>query len=171
MMRRENNLSGDLVPIVGIVAAAAVVTGLVLTGLASPPDFARRVAALDGRADQIRRWTSVRPGASQYPQGAICNIGLGKAQDLLRADIGGQAQASGLALSTLEVGADRDAPLGQTLVPIRVRFQVQGAYAAVIGLMDRLSRTRPLLFADAVDLTSNTTSVTMKFSGRAFCSV
>jgi hypothetical protein len=157
-------------PIIGIAAAAAVVAGLLLVGIGTPSGFQRRLAALDQRTEQLRRWTSVRPSAAHYPQGAVCAMGVAKAEDLLRAGISNQAQAGRLTMSALDVGVDRDAPLGQTLAPLRVRFQVQGSYQGLVELMDRLSQTRPLLFVDNLDLISNTTSVTMKFSGRAYCS-
>jgi hypothetical protein len=51
------------------------------------------------------------------------------------------------------------------------RFQASGSYESALMAMDQLAKRRPQVFADTVDLTSKTSSVTLVFSGRVFCSV
>jgi hypothetical protein len=170
-MSRKARPSGlDYLPLAAIAAISAVATGLGLGALSTPANFGPRLASVDQKADQVRRWTAVKASAIEFPQGAVCSGGGAKQEDLLRAHVANQAQAGKLTLSSLEVGPDKAAPLGQILIPLRLSFQVQGSYDAILGLMSELSSVRPLVFADTVDLVSHTTSVTLKFRGRVFCS-
>jgi hypothetical protein len=167
-MKRPSVPGRDYLLLAGAAAAAAVVTGVVLAQTAMPSNFAQRLAALDQKTEKIHRW-ALRPGAPDFPQGAVCTGGAVRGEAALRARIAAEAQASQLGLSTLEVRLDPDGRPERSLEPLDVTFEVKGTYQAGLDLMARLALVRPLIFAEAVDLTSNTSSVTLKVYGRAYC--
>lgn len=152
-----------------VATAFAIAMNLLASALSTPTRFRDRLTALQEKTDSLRRVLRPHAEPSPYPSNAVCSSG-GAEQQRLRNALTGQADATKMILSGLEIGPDDQAALGETLFPLRLRFQAQGSYEAALAMMQTLARERPVIFADAVDLTSKTSSVTLKFSGRIFCS-
>lgn len=149
--------------------AGALVFALLAASLARPEGYAERVAALDQKVAEIERLARKARGDRSTRAGQIC-VGPASAQaDALRSQIQDNAGQLQLDLTVVEVAASGDGG-ANALETLRVRFEAAGSYEAAFGLLERLQRLQPQIFADTVDVTSKTTSVTLSFTGRAFCS-
>ncbi|WP_310540384.1 hypothetical protein [Phenylobacterium sp.] len=153
-----------------LALGSALVMALVLTSISTPAGFKSRLAAVsDQVADADRRSrSSSAPGV--FPVDAVCTRTAERQAEFLGDSLQGYAAPLQLDLRGLEIVAGVPSGRGK-LVPVRFRFQASGSYEAAIGLLDALSRQRPQIFADTVDLTSKTSSVTLVFSGRLYCAV
>jgi hypothetical protein len=162
----------------GISIAVTVLLGLSagafavaeLSAMAKPRDYDARVAAADEKAHRLQR--VLRANAPNGPFGwdAICRQPPAREVQQLRKDITAQAEAAKLTLASLEVGPDYQASLGETLSPLRVRLEAEGGYEGALGLLAGLAEAKPSLFIDTLDLSSRTSSVSLKLSGRVYCS-
>lgn len=163
-------LSGPGLTVACAVAggALAMLTATGLSALAKPSDYAARRAALEQQIDQIERLQNTPRSGATYPKGAVCRGGLDQGakqvEQALRAAAGSEVMVSNLVIEDLP---QADAP---GLRAARVRFEAVGGYGQTVALLSALGPLRPVVFADQVDLTSNTTAVTLQFSGRYYCS-
>jgi hypothetical protein len=160
----------DAVLAVGVAAASALAMSLVLSAASAPPDFRARLAALASQARLTGDLMRSLPAANPYPADAFCGRDTADAIRRLRDKLSAAAAETNLTLDGLEVRPDLETPGPSTLKPLRLRFFATGSYENVVMLLAVLSRQRPEVFADAVDMTSKTSNVSMSFSGRAFCS-
>jgi hypothetical protein len=155
---------------VGVAAASALAMSLILAGASSPPDFRARLAALETQAQQTSELMRPLPAGSLYPADALCGRDTAAAARKLHDGLSAAVAQASLTLDSLEVRPDLDTSEPATLKPLRVRLSATGPYEGVVMLLATLSRQRPDVFADGVDLTGKTSNVTMSFSGRVFCS-
>jgi Type II secretion system (T2SS), protein M subtype b len=155
---------------VGVAAASALAMSLVLAAASSPPDFRTRLAALETQAQQTSELMRPLPTGSLYPADALCGRDTAAAARKLHDSLSAAAAQANLTLDSLDVRPDFDPSGPAALKPLRVRFSATGPYENVVMLLSTLSRQRPDLFADGVDLTAKTSNVALSFSGRAFCS-
>jgi len=154
---------------IGVATASALAMGLVLAGVSSPPDFRTRLTALETQVQQTRTLMRPLPAEGLYPADAICRGDANAAVKALRDNLSAFAAQAGLSLDTLDIRPEPVAGEPGLLTPVRLRFTATGSYESVVMLLAALSRLRPDVFADGVDLTSKTSNVTLSFSGRAFC--
>jgi len=161
----------DTVLAIGVAAAAALAMGFALASASTPANFQSRVAALETRDQQARNLMRPSAAGSVYPADAICRGDPSVAAKGLRDNLAAFATQANLSLDILDARPETDAGSQGALAPVRLRFTVTGPYESVVMLLSALSRQRPDVFADGVDLTSKTSNVTLSFSGRAFCSV
>jgi len=166
MTRRGYDATG-LMLAAGVGVACAVAAGLAMAALASPGGFATRLASLDGRLDELQRMSRQygAPGAGRAD--AVCNRPASEAADLLRQTMAGDAGALGLTILRADVAPE--AATRATLTPLAIRLEATGSYEGALTLLAHLQKLSPEVFADTLDLTSKTTSVTVSFSGHAFC--
>lgn len=153
-----------------LATACAVAMSLLLTGLSSPPDFQQHIAALEQKIAGARQVLRPHLEGSGYGADAVCKKALGQEVQLLRKDVVAQADAAKLMVSGLDIAPDNQTSLGETLAPLRLKLQAEGSYEGALSLMAGLARERPMIFVDTVDLGSKTSSVTLKLSGRVYCS-
>lgn len=153
-----------------VATMSAIAFALLLSALSTPQGYKERIATLQQKVEGVRRMLKPPAELAPYPADAVCAKGVSPTLDQLRKDIGGQAETAKLVLSQVELGPDEQARLGETLIPLQLKLQAQGSYESTIALLALLARHRPMVFADTVDLSSKTSSVTLKFSGRLFCS-
>jgi hypothetical protein len=146
---------------------AAVVAAMGLSAAARPAHRVERLAQLDQKLERIEQLQRAAAGGLAYPRGAVCREGIARGAGLveqkLRAGLG-QAQLVRLAF---EPSAPVD---GEGLVVISFQFETLGSYEDATGLLRGLDAARPTIFADTVDLTSRTSAVSLRFSGRFYCS-
>lgn len=170
MNGRALNLRNVLRPAAPILVAtiSALVGSAGLAILAAPPDFDERMDALEMRKREVQRSFTRLGAAPADADRVLCRQTTAQLSQELRAALTTHATQAGLSLSGVEIGPDGSV-LGETLVPVRVRFEVEGAYDGVIGSLDLLGQLRPSIFVDTVDLTSKSTGVTLSLTGRVFC--
>jgi len=153
----------------GMAVLFAASIGLSLAALAKPSETDARISVRQQKIRALEQVFQARTSPRLYPADAICRQRPDQAAAQLRTLITGQAQAAKLAVTAVEIGSDPQAPLGETLAPLRIQLTTQGAYDATLSLMATMARYRPMIFVDAVDLSSKTSSVSLKFSGHLYC--
>jgi hypothetical protein len=147
--------------------AMAIVTATGLSALARPDDRAARLAELERKLDRIETLQRGAAGAGPtYPRGAVCREGVGRGAGIveqkLRAQLG-QAKLAAIAFAP-------STPAGDSLLAVNFRFETVGSYEDAMALLSGLDAARPTLFADSIDLVSNTSAVSLRFSGHFYCS-
>lgn len=147
-------------------AAAALAFGLGLTAISRPANLAERLDGLETKADEAGRILRARRDLDVSPD-AVCTRDPGEQAAALRTLLSQVTAQQNLEVGSMEVSPD--APERSGMVPVRVRFEVTGGYDASLTALEALSRARPQIFVDAVDLASKTSSVTLTFTGRVFC--
>jgi hypothetical protein len=146
--------------------AAAAVAGLVW--LAKPAQFESRLLAARQQADTATQLLRRRPGQAALPLNALCGGPTAAAAEKLKTDLKGIAAAAQLDQVDVQVLPQLASDGG--LIPLRVRIDATGPYEAVLGLFQRLSGLRPVVFIDTVDLGAKTSFVTLSLLGRVQCS-
>ncbi|UTP39753.1 GspMb/PilO family protein [Phenylobacterium sp. LH3H17] len=159
----------DAFIVTGAVAGCALGLGMLLATIAAPKAVETRARALEAQVPEIARLMRPGRGAATLQPGTICaGTPARQAQDL-RAQLTSLAGERQLGLTALDVRIEPAADPRSKVTPIRFRFEVSGPYDGAIELLRRLAANRPMVFADTVDLSSQTSSVTLAFSGRVFC--
>jgi hypothetical protein len=157
-----------------VVATIAVVCGLLaygaLSALSRPSGLQTRLAAITRQTDEIERLKARLKGPSSYPAGAVCQTQTEPAIEALRQRIDLAASAAGVTVSGVSAAAQAPDEALAGLQPILVSLEANGPYRSVVGLLQTLSRSTPSLFIDTLDLKSDAAVVSLKFSGRLFCS-
>lgn len=158
----------DTILAAGLALCAAVVMGVTVASLSTPKAFEPRTSKLEQGTDEVRGLLRMR-AASGLETGVICAGDPAAAARRLREAIGQDAGLLRLTLTSLDVSVE--GAEGAGLSTLRIRLDASGGYDAALGLLERIDGHNPQVFADTVDLVSKTSSVTIRFSGRAFCSV
>lgn len=154
---------------VAVAASAAVLAGLVLAWVSAPANFKGRIAAVEEQSGQVRALVRPAPHDGAFPSDAICHRDPAAAAKTLRDGVTAAATQNNLNLDMLDARPDMPVNGGPGVAAVRVRFTTTGSYEGTVALLATLSRQRPALFADTVDLVSKTSNVSFTFSGRAFC--
>ncbi|MFZ3004788.1 MAG: hypothetical protein WA047_01345 [Phenylobacterium sp.] len=152
----------------GLALAAALVLGVTLTALSTPKDFKSRLSTVEQQTVETRGMLRAR-GTSLFSPDAVCNRSAEAEANALREELATYGARLNLRLSGLSAAPEVTTTDG--LAGVRLRFQASGSYESALMALDQLAKRRPQVFADTVDLTSKTSSVTLVFSGRLFCSV
>lgn len=155
----------------GLALGCALVMSIALSSLSRPKDFDERLALLERRTAEAERLARTARTAKAYRPGVICAGSPADQAAAIRSTLESQAGQTQLSLTVVDVSPEGDGGDGARLETLRVRFEAAGAYEAALGLLETLERVQPQIFVDTVDLVSKTSSVTLSFSGRAFCSV
>lgn len=166
MTVRPSTKAMDAALAAGLGLACALILGVTLAAVAAPADFAARVAKVDADVELTQRLLRAPRGAAVSPE-ALCRRDPSEQAGRMRAELETFAAQANLTLSGLRITPD-DSRAGR-LVPVQVRFEARGSYEAVLLILDRLARQQPQVFAETVDLTSQTTSVALVFKGRLYC--
>ena len=153
-----------------LMGASAVFAAVEFAALAKPTHYSQRMAAATAQTESLRRQMGAATTGGRYGWDAICRQPVERAVLQARQDLNHQAELAKLGLNALEVGPDYQSALGQSLAPLRVRFEARGGYDGALALLAALAQSRPTLFIDSLDLSSQTSSVTLKLSGRVYCS-
>jgi hypothetical protein len=156
------------------VTSVALLVGVIfyisLTLASRPPGLAESVAKITRQVDEIERLGARFKGFSPYPADAVCETSASSATGAFRQRLQTAASNVGVNLANVAAAPGEPDEASGGLQPIAVRFEASGQYAAVVGLLQTLAKFRPSLFVDSVDLKSETTSVSLQFSGHLFCS-
>lgn len=156
----------DGVWMAGVAALCALAAGVALTVLSRPSGLEDRLEGIERRADQTAQLLRPRREVGLAPD-AVCTGDIGRQVATLRSAVSKLGAEQDLELSSLDIAPE--APGRSGLTPVRIRFEASGGYEAALTLLDRMGRIQPQVFADTVDLVSQTSSVDLSFSGRVFC--
>ena len=170
MTLTERSTQRDGVIAVAIALAGALVFGLVLAAISTPSNFKVRLAQVQQQVDEGGRLARRSRNASAYPVDALC-VGLPAEQaQILRSNLTEAAAQARVEVKRMEVGP-AGTSASERLAPLRVKIEASGSYESALLMLEAMGKLRPQLFADTVDLTPKASTVTVNFSGRAFCSV
>jgi hypothetical protein len=138
---------------------------------ARPRSISDAIAHADRDLDRIDATIRSPGDPGAYPPGALCAVAPSLAAATFRQQVDEAAASKGATLSGLAVdpGPPGMGPPG--LRTVSVRFAATGTYDKILGLLDAVSRVRPELFLDAVELKSNISSVALTVNGRFYCSI
>ncbi len=171
MSRRQRFESHRLVTGFTIVAGLAITLWLILSQVARPPGVAARSAGIGRQIAEAERLGQTASGPLVHPAGAVCRQSPAAAAAALQQRLQSGASANGLTVASLVVvpGAGDEALGG--LTPITFTIEANGRYDAAVLLVAGLAKAQPEIFIDQADLKSQTSSVTLKLSGRLYCSI
>jgi len=159
----------DAAAVAAVGVVCALTMGLGLASLSSPSDFVDRVDALETRTQASQDLIRKSRAAPVFAADALCHRDADRQAQGLRAELAALATQTNLTLDGLDTHLESPSETASALAPVRLRFTTTGSYENVVLLLQNLSRHRPELFADTVDLTAKTANVTLTFSGRVFC--
>jgi hypothetical protein len=153
---------------VTLAVASACFSAFALSRLSHPADYKESTASIAAKLDRADKLLKAPGDAFAYPVATLCSDQVA-ATDALKKGVETGAAASSVALTSLLVNASSSVSPGAELSPIEVRFEATGQYEALLQLLNSLSKTQPEVFVESLDLKPQTSTVSMKFSGRAFC--
>lgn len=173
-MRR--GLKIDLMPLVLVVAIGAVPLASAYTALcalAMPEHYKQRLRALDGQLERARSLMSAPGDPGAYPADALCQGAPDQAALELRRKLQGLAASTGVSIAGVVVTPELPDSSGSeaALTGVKLQFQSEGSYEAVVGMLGALTKSRPEIFVDTLDLRSHAALVKLQMSGRAYCSI
>ncbi|WP_340643891.1 hypothetical protein [Phenylobacterium sp.] len=171
MTLTERPTQRDGIIAVTIALASALILGLILAAISTPADFKARLAEVQQQVDEAGRLARPSRALSSYPADALCTrIPVEQAQ-ILRSDLTQAAAQAQIEVKRMEVGPGGGSTTDDRLATLRVKVEASGSYESALLMLEAMGKLRPQLFADTVDLTPKASTVTLSFSGRAFCSV
>jgi hypothetical protein len=154
----------------GLLVAAAGAIFLGLSWIATPPGFNARIAQVESKVGAAEDALSGAHHAAAFPASAVCQSGVGQGAASLRTRVQGLAGQSGVTLTSLAITPMEASGDGARIAPASLQFEATGRYDQVMTLLTSLARSSPTVFVDTADLTSQVSSVDLKFAGRIYCS-
>jgi hypothetical protein len=156
-------------PLTAGICFAGVLAALVL--IATPSAQAsRHKAAADRIAVAEKTAAASHGGLGAYPEDPICTGSLSAAMAHLNARVQNTAQASGLELRKADI-VDGGATPSRRFRQVKLSMEVGGRYEAIVGLLDALGRSGPVLVLDSVELDGfgGAQSARLHLEGRVLC--
>jgi hypothetical protein len=151
-------------------ALTAVVFLFALSALAHPRGLQARLARAATALTDVEASLQSPGDPYAYPPHALCRMGANAAGPALQDRVTALAAGSGLTLSGVSATPGVADETAGGVAPVALQFKTTGRYDAIIGFMDALARNQPEIFADSVDLQSETSAVSLTFQGRIYCS-
>lgn len=150
-----------------VALVLAMATAATLKLIATPSNYAERLAAVEQKALRAERLANQPGDSAAYTKGAVCEGINGTAFHTVRQRLEAAAAAEGLAPMPVLWGAPVDA--GGRIAPLPFSLQVEGPYEKVTALLDRLSRNTPAIFVESADLTAAGPAARLVMSGKVYC--
>ncbi len=158
------------------VVASAVVIGLgcaigmfwALSALSAPSHLKARTEVIEQGIERAHAVLRRPREPSHFLPAPICRAAPSMAGDLVRAELGKAARQAGLSAPAITItpsGLD----LASQTYPVMFTLEVTDRYDVELGFLSRLAQSEPEVFADSLDLTSRTSAVALKLSGRVEC--
>ena len=163
----------DVRTVTTVVTAAALTAAVFLFALseiAHPSDMQARLARATATLSDVEAKLQEPGDADAYPPHALCQMGANAAGPALQDRVTALAAGNGLTLTGVSATPGVADETAGGIAPVSLQFQTSGRYDAVIGFMGALARNQPEIFADSVDLKSETSAVSLTFEGRVYCS-
>ena len=152
------------------LAGVAVAVGAYasLATISTPSHLGKRMDALEAEIESTQTAFSRPRDPSHYLPDPICRVGPSSAGEQVRAELTAAARQSGLAVPAITLASSRD-DLSSEVFPVMFTLDVTDRYDLVLSFLNRLAQSEPEVFADSVDLTSKTSAVSLKLTGRVEC--
>lgn len=154
--------------LVALVTASTV--GAVLMIVAQPKAVSRDAPRAERDIARIEAMIRSPGDPDAYPRGAVCEAWPATVAATVSQTIQATAKTAGLAVSAVTVNPGASGGSGRRLAPVSIQLRATGPYASVVHFLDALSKTRPMIFLDSVDLKTNTAAVELNMNGRFYCS-
>ncbi len=151
----------------GLAAVWVGFSGLSL--LATPANLKARLAAIEATAGRIDAAPRQIGDPSAYAPHALCHASPRQAADALKTALAGSAATAGIAAPRIAVTPPDAAEAGGRLTPVLFQIDAAGRYDSVLALLRLLDQAEPEVFADTLDLKSQTSTVSLKLTGRVLC--
>ncbi len=151
----------------GLAAVWAGFSGLSL--LATPAHLKARLGAIETTAGRIDAAPRESGDPSAYAPHALCRASPQEAADALKTALAGSAATAGLAGAKIAVTPPDSAEAGGRPTPVLFELDAAGRYDSVLALLRLLDQAEPEVFADTLDLKSQTSTVSLKLTGRVLC--
>jgi hypothetical protein len=168
---RAQTATGDTMLALAVAASGAALMGLILVTASAAPNMKARLEALDVRTERIQALSRQAPADAMGPPDSLCHqdpAEAAKREHDAVAVLGAQANVT---LDAVDARPDLSGDTQAGLTPIRLRVSATGSYESIMALLAALSRQRPLVYVDSLDLTPKVSNVTAVISGRSFCAV
>ena len=163
------NVNGVLIAVV--LAVAGGWAGFALPGVLARPDhFTSRVQAIEVAAARIEGAPRESGDPSAYGLKAVCLEPAARAVDSLKDQLTRTAAAAGVATPRISISQPETVEVSGRLTPVLFTLESSGRYDSFLQMMTLLAENRPEIFADTLDLKSQTSTVAFKLSGRILCS-
>lgn len=154
-----------------LVAVASAWLGFSgLAALAKPGQLGGRLARLEPMLRAVERAPRAAGDPSSYAPHAICRTGSVQAGEQLKARIAAAAAEAGLPAPKLALSPPDVEFTTDRLAPVMFQADVTGRYDAVLQFLKLMAEGEPQVFADTMDLKSETSVVSLHFTGRVLCS-
>ena len=158
--------------------AGAVLLGLLLaiggywalSALSTPQHFGSRLADAEARITRAQSLANQPHDASVYLRHALCRGSPDQVADMVRMEVARAAEQARVTAPQVVV-TPVDAQGGEAgAYPVMFTVETMDRYDLVLAFLGRLSQAEPQVFADTLDLTSKTSAVSLKLTGRVLCS-
>ena len=169
MSRREGP---DVMRVVGAMLLAVVLAWLAfstLAALARPARLGLRLERIEASVSRVDEAKRTFGDTSVYAAHAVCHEATQAAAESLRRRIEQAAGAAGLASPTIQLNPPDSMDVTGRLTPVLFEVDATGTYDSVMILLRQLAQGGPQVFADTLDLKSQTSSVALKLTGRVLC--
>lgn len=158
-----------LIAMTTVLGVAAALGGFAaLSALSTPSRLRGRVEALEASIERTQGILSRPRDPAHYLSAPLCHARAAEAGNIVRQEISAAAKASGLAAPTVTMSPNVEDLASQTF-PVMFTVDVTDRYDLVLGFLGRLAQSEPEVFADSLDLTSKTSAVSLKLTGRVEC--
>ncbi len=170
-MSRSASIDATAV-MIGVAAAigGAAIGYLGLVALARPANAPARIATIAQQTDESEQIRSRLKSPPAYPRGAVCDGGGEAGLSVIRQEVA--ALAARNHEITVDISGAPAAPdeANGGLQPVNLSIDGSGASTSVFSFLQSLSTATPYVFVDKLDLKSVEGKVTLKLTGRIFCS-
>ncbi len=169
-MKRSSSPDVKTVCVAVLTGMAAAWAGFsLLAVLATPSHLKARLAAIEATAERIDAAPRQFGDPTAYAPHALCRGSPQQAAEALRAALAGSAATAGIAPPRIAVTPPDSAEAGGRPTPVLFELDATGRYDLVLSLLKQLDQAEPQIFADTLDLKSQTSTVSLKLTGRVLC--
>lgn len=163
---RQSPLSYSIA--VGVALISAIITCGALSGLAEPRRLDPRWADAQKDVKILRHAERKAPVGDALPAGALCRSDPAIAAETLKSRLRNLPLVQ---IKTVFVAVEPPRPNAPDFTPIVFRLELQGAYGDVTRTLGDLARSRPVVFTDEVDISSEGAATALKIKGEVLCAI
>ena len=153
---------------VGVALISAILTLGALTGLAEPARLDPRWADAQRDLRLLHRAERRSPSGDTLSAGTLCRSDPAIAAESLRTRL---SALPSVQIRSVFVAVESPAPNAPDFTPIVFRLEVSGAYADLARTLGDLARSRPVIFADHVEMGPDGQTTALKLKGEVLCAI
>jgi hypothetical protein len=153
---------------IGVALISTILTFDALAGLAEPTKLDPRWADAQRDLKILRHAERKSTSGDTLAAGTLCRSDPAIAAESLRSRLTALAP---LQIKSVFVAVEPASPNAPDFTPVVFRLEAKGAYADVTHTLGDLARSRPVIFADTVDITSEGPFTALKLKGKVLCAI